>query len=119
MLQPFLFVGVGGSGGKTLRVLREELQHQLVGARWERPFPVAWQFVQIDVPYRPDGDEADLPPQLPAECYLGLAGRNIDYQVLDRSLLQSAGNDPKLAESLVGWRPNPEHVRVNIMKGAG
>ena len=25
MLRPFLLVGVGGSGGKTLRVIREEL----------------------------------------------------------------------------------------------
>jgi hypothetical protein len=119
MLQPFLFVGVGGSGGKTLRVLREELQHQLAGLPWERPLTVAWQFVQIDVPYRPDGDEPDLPAQLPAESYLGLVGRNIDYKVIDRSLLQSASTDSRLAEALVGWRPNPEHVHVNIMKGAG
>ncbi len=119
MLQPFLFVGIGGSGGKTLRVLREQLARRLTALQWDRPFPVAWQFAHIDVPHRADGEEPDLPPQLPLESYLGLVGRDIEYKDVDLSLAQGALNDPKLVESLVGWRANPEHVHVNIERGAG
>lgn len=64
MLRPFLLIGVGGSGGKTLRVVRDDLTRRLAQAGWEGDLPQAWQFVHIDVPTHADGDDRDLPAQL-------------------------------------------------------
>jgi hypothetical protein len=39
MLRPFLLIGVGGSGGKTLRIVRDELQRRLNQSGWTDDFP--------------------------------------------------------------------------------
>jgi hypothetical protein len=119
MLQPFLFIGVGGSGGKTLRVLREELEHRLSALGWEDPFPAAWQFLHVDVPSTPDGLDPDLPRPLPDECYVGLAGQQVEYGDLDGMLRSRGERDPEILEALVGWRPNPQSVTLPIARGAG
>ena len=64
MLQKFLFIGVGGSGGKTLRVLRHELGIRLREVGYGGPIPQAWQFLHVDVPVKPDGNDPRLPDQL-------------------------------------------------------
>jgi len=117
MLRPFLLVGIGGSGGKTLRVVREDLQRRLAQAGWKGRFPDAWQFLHIDVPTTADGDEPDLPEQLPEANYQGLIGSGIDYRTVDDSLLQLAGSNA--VDALGSWRPNPERVNVPASKGAG
>ena len=44
MLRPFLLVGIGGSGGKTLRALRVALERRLVEIPdWDGGWPDAWQ----------------------------------------------------------------------------
>src|SRR4051812_11487564 len=93
LLQPFLFIGVGGSGGKTLRVLHEELEQRLRALQWEGDFPSAWQFVHIDVPTHADGDDGDLPGQLPAADYVGLIPPRTDYRNVDESLMSGARGD--------------------------
>src|SRR5437764_4139089 len=108
MLQPFLFIGVGGSGGKTLRVIREELDHRLRAAGWDRDFPDAWQFLHVDVPKIADGDDPDLPPQLPKESYVGLVQQDIKYKSVDAAIMTGAHADQSLLESFAGWRPNPD-----------
>ena len=65
MLRPFLLIGVGGSGGKTLRVVREDLARRLQQAGWTGDLPRAWQFVHIDVPTVADGSDPDLPGNCP------------------------------------------------------
>ena len=72
MLAPFLFVGLGGSGGKTLRTIRHELERSLHDSGWGGDFPKAWQFLHIDVPVVADGNDPDLPPQLPPTQYVSL-----------------------------------------------
>lgn len=117
MLRPFLLVGVGGSGGKTLRVVREDLERRLQQAGWTRGIPDAWQFLHIDVPTTADGNEADLPAQLPEREYKGLIGSGIDYRTVDDSLLQTAGTHAR--DALGGWRPDRDRVNVPASKGAG
>ena len=50
MLQPFLLVGVGGSGGKTLRAVKHALELRLQQEDWEEGWPKAWQLLHIDTP---------------------------------------------------------------------
>ena len=35
MLRPFLLIGVGGSGGKTLRIIKHELKRRLAEIGWD------------------------------------------------------------------------------------
>ena len=66
----------------------------------------------------PDGDEPDLPPQLPVEDFLGLVNSGLNYGVLDQALMQNLSGVGQL-DSLGGWRPDPHKVTVPIDKGAG
>jgi hypothetical protein len=120
MLRPFLLIGVGGSGGKTLRVIRDNLEWQLRQAGWpaEEGFPKAWQFLQLDVASAPDGDDPDLPPQLPAGSFLGMVNSGLTYSAMDTTLSHSLPPTHQL-ESLGGWRPDPNKVQVAITRGAG
>ena len=70
MLRPLMIVGVGGSGGKTVRRLRQSLQRQLRRVEgWSGDIPKAWQMVWIDWPAT---QESDSIPMLPDDDYLGL-----------------------------------------------
>lgn len=119
MLSPFLFVGVGGSGGKTLWATRVELLNRLEEAGYAKGIPAAWQFLHIDVPPHPDGLDPELGPPLPAGGYVGLVGSGIVYRTLDESLMAGADGHGKVLESLAGWRPKPSDVAVPVEKGAG
>ncbi|MDO8147521.1 tubulin-like doman-containing protein [Isoptericola sp. b515] len=117
MLRPFLLVGVGGSGGKTLRVIREDLQRRLAQAGWTGDIPQAWQFLHVDVPTHADGNDRDLPAQLPARDYQGLVASGLDYRTIDSALLQVPGE--RLRDAVSTWRPDPNKVNVPASKGAG
>lgn len=121
MLRPFLLVGVGGSGGKTLRVIRDEIEAKLRSRGWsteERGFPKAWQFLQIDVASAPDGDDPDLPKQLPATDFFGMVSSGLTYNAMDSALASKLTFEQGL-DSLGGWRPDPNKVQVAITRGAG
>lgn len=117
-------VGLGGSGGKTLQFLMDDLRVQLKAAGWQKnTLPAAWQFVHIDVPSASDGIDDDLPPVVPAQGghYIGVAKKGDDYAGLDSALsysLSNASSGSALAK-LARWRPNPNDVKVSIEKGAG
>ena len=64
MLHPFLFIGVGGSGGKTLRTLKADLEQRLLEVGYVGEWPSCWQFLHIDVPTVADGNDQGLPGQL-------------------------------------------------------
>ena len=118
MLSPFVLIGIGGSGGKTLRTTRADLERQLENIGWTDPFPDAWQFVHIDVPSKPDGLDPGLPGALPSGSYTGLVASGVNYQVVDRLLRNSLKEQLNL-EATAGWRPLATQVSVPIDRGAG
>lgn len=61
MLRPFLIVGVGGSGGKTVRAIRQALRFRLEQEGWNKGIPQGWQFLHIDSPTAQDGIEFPAP----------------------------------------------------------
>lgn len=118
MLRRFLLIGVGGSGGKTLRFLRRNLEERLEDIGWTEGVPTGWQFLQIDVPTVADGHDPSLPGQLPDGSYVGLVGPSVNYSGLDRALLSPAATEEMFQEA-AGWRPNPADVHVQVSAGAG
>lgn len=119
MLRPFLLVGVGGSGGKTLRVVRQDLLRRLkqTGEWSSDDLPAAWQFIHIDVPTHADGADIDLPDQLPDRQYKGLVATGVDYATIDTSVRNHGGK--LFTDAAATWRPNPNAVNVSPSKGAG
>ena len=118
MYAKFLFVGLGGSGGKTLRFLKHELrrwqnEHNIAG-----PLPKGWQFINIDTPNVADGTEIDdlVDPLTPGE-YVGLIDRGITVGTVQGSL----DVKPVLHYDLCGWRPDPAGMAgsVPLLMGAG
>jgi hypothetical protein len=116
MLQKFLFVGLGGSGGKTLRFLYEDLSRRLDAVRWEGELPQAWQFLHIDVPVTADGVSPDLPAQLSRRSYVGLAPYGMSYADLDDQLSRQG---PEVLEYATPWRPRADRVGIVPAIGAG
>ena len=117
MLRPFLMIGVGGSGGKTLRVVRDELCRLMERSGWTGPLPRAWQFLHIDVPTHADGNDPDLPAQLPPGDYRGLVRVGLTYRNIDAAL---AGTGRTTVGDAMGtWRPDPGRVNIPASKGAG
>ena len=74
MFRPFLLVGLGGSGGKTLRFVKRDVAKRLRDAGWrDGEIPEAWQFLHIDTPTIQDGMELNsIVDPLDNDEYLGL-----------------------------------------------
>src|SRR3954470_5661382 len=106
MLRPFLLIGVGGSGGKTLRIVRYELERRLADHGWTGKFPAGWRFLHIDVPSVADGDDPDLPPQLPSAEYAGLVTAGVTYRNIDAALVGTAEGRSDVGDWIAGWRPD-------------
>jgi hypothetical protein len=115
MLSPFLIIGVGGSGGKTIRAMRQTLLRRLKAKGWKGEFPEAWQFLEIDTISTQGGGNFTA-PLLPANQFLGLVPQNVDYAGLRNQLIQKM---PRTEQNLAlgGWIP--ENTAVPIQKGAG
>lgn len=116
-MKKYLIVGVGGSGGATLRYLMDQLREDL-RAHGIKDLPEAWQFLQIDVNPTPERT-----PGLGSITELG--GRYVS--------VSSAGNtfgdvrrtvEARLAErgatsGLATWEPGSEADNVPVTTGAG
>jgi len=115
MLSPFLIIGVGGSGGKTIRAMRQTLLRRLRAKGWKGEFPEAWQFLEIDT-ISTQGGGNFAAPLLPPNQFLGLVPQAVDYLGLRKQL---AGRMPREEQNdaLGGWLP--ENTAVPIYKGAG
>ena len=117
-------VGLGGSGGKTLQFLMDQLHSELARHGWtEDRLPRCWEFVHVDVPPTPDGVGAGLPPTVPAQggTYIPVSSPTDSYAVLDSALQSNLTNQPAGSQlrQLVRWRPNAARVTTPITLGAG
>jgi hypothetical protein len=113
MYKQVLIVGLGGSGGKTLRFLRRDLLRWLEQYGREE-IPAGWQFLQIDSPTIPDGAEVGV-PMMPDAEYLGLVGPAVQFSDVAKQLDQH----PSLSTELSTWRVAPAGLDVSITIGAG
>lgn len=116
-MQKFLLIGLGGSGGRTIRYLWREIRRRLKDADWKGDVPGAFRFVHIDCPELPDIVEGDVPAQLQGaqHTYLGLGTVPRPYKAYDESLIRGAGH----LKALTGWRPNPDDDIPPPYLGAG
>jgi len=115
MLRPFIIVGVGGSGGKTVRALKQSLAAQLESMGWEGGLPEAWQFLHIDSPSAQDGLEFPA-PLLPQEEYLPLVPFGATYRTVHSTAVDGMGSDLKDLQRAL---PSPSEVSVPVAMGAG
>ena len=117
MYSRFLFIGLGGSGGKTLRFIKRELLSVMEEHGIENPrIPKAWQFLNFDTPTNPDGGELDsFVKPLDVNEYQGLITRGTTLVDLQRGLDQRT----QLHSELQGWRVHPQGVSIGLSKGAG
>lgn len=117
MLRKFLIVGLGGSGGKTLRFLRHELQGWLTEIGWTGGLPAGFQMLHIDTPSAQDGGEIKEVELLPPSNYLGLVMPGVDFRSVSDKV---SGSSPEEGwRDLAGWRVDPTYLRVPITTGAG
>lgn len=116
MYSKFLFVGLGGSGGKTLRFLKREIVRWMRSHDAEARIPHAWQFLHIDTPTVPDGQEInDIAPSLDDDEYMGLINAGLSFQALQNML----DGDQYLRDELRSWRVEPAGLGVSVDQGAG
>ena len=116
MYSKFLFVGLGGSGGKTLRFLKREIVRWMSGHDAGDRIPDAWQFLHIDTPTIPDGQEVnDIAPPLDDDEYMGLINAGLGFKALQNML----DGDQHLRDELRSWRVEPAGLGVSVDQGAG
>ena len=117
MYRRMVFVGLGGSGGKTLRFLKRDLRHWLDNQGWPqgREIPAGFQFLHIDTPTVQDGRTTTGADMLPDREYVGLVGSDVSYGQVSNQLDNRVG----IKEEFAGWRVPPEMVTVPITTGAG
>lgn len=113
MLRPLLIIGVGGSGGKTIRSMIQAFERKFVSARYNGGIPKAWQFLQIDTTY--DGNEFPAPMLDKENFHQVLAPGAGFYEVL-RSI-SSRGDVSDQQKMLSGWAV--ANSAVNLGMGAG
>lgn len=116
MLSPLLLVGVGGSGGKTLRAMRQALLRVLRNAGWQKnDLPAAWQMLWIDAVTQQDEDAFDA-PLLPDDQYTGLVTGGLGYGDL-RFRLEIVVAKDEQTRALAGWMPADTPLQITM--GAG
>ena len=116
MLRPFIIIGVGGSGGKTVRALKQSLAAQLESMGWQGGLPEAWQFLHIDSPTAQDGLSFPA-PLLPQNEYLSLVPNGATYQTVHSAAVD--GVSPAYSRDIHRALPSPSEVSVPVSMGAG
>jgi hypothetical protein len=116
MYRRVVFVGLGGSGGKTLRFIKRDLRHWLTEHNWpeSRDIPEGFQFLHIDSPTEQDGRAMSGAEMLPSKEYLGLVGAGTNFTNVATQLNNRIG----IQEEFAGWRVPPP-LGVPITAGCG
>jgi hypothetical protein len=113
MLKPLLIIGLGGSGGKTIRAMKQSLNRTLESVRYTGGLPAAWQFLQIDTTV--DGIDFPAPMLPPDEIHTVVPnGANFD-EVL--ASITGKGNMEEQHRMLTGW--GIPYSAISIKDGAG
>jgi hypothetical protein len=116
MLRPFLLIGVGGSGGKTLRTMQQTLLRRIRQAGWTGDgLPEGWQMLWVDSVSVQSADGFPA-PLLDGEDYCGLVPPGTGYQALRGSLTTSVQPAERMSAT-AGWVA--ETVPINVGTGAG
>jgi hypothetical protein len=115
VLKPFLLVGAGGSGGKTLRAIRQSLELRLLQEGWKHGWPKAWQMLHIDSPPVQDGAGFSA-PFLPSECYLGLTEGYKSYEEVYNKVLKPGKIPNELRDDIAKPLPHWEEVTHNALR---
>jgi hypothetical protein len=115
MYRRVVFVGLGGSGGKTLRFLKRDLRRWLTVNNWpeSRDIPKGFQFLHIDTPTVADGKEAEV-ELLPDSEYQGLVGNGTSWP----SITSQLDNKKGIEQEFAGWRVEPT-LTIDPTIGAG
>lgn len=116
-MKKFLIVGVGGSGGATLRYLMDQLQADL-SEQGVRQLPDAWQFIHIDVNSTPETTEGlgDITKLGGRYVAVGSAGNS--FPDVRRTVEARLEGSNGLA-SLATWVPGAAADTVPVGTGAG
>lgn len=121
MYRKILIIGLGGSGGKTLRFLKRDLRRWLAQPSranpdqfWSGGIPEGWQFLHIDTPAIPDGLEAGGEVLIDRE-YVGLVGEGVSLH----SVMNKIDSVPDAQPDLTSWRVDPYRTKVPLQVGAG
>lgn len=121
MYRKTLLIGLGGSGGKTLRFLKRDLRRWLAQPSrvnpdqyWTGGIPDGWQFLHIDTPSIPDGLEAGGDVLTDRE-YVGLVGEGVSLQ----SVMGKIDGVNDAQPDLTSWRVDPYRTKVPLQVGAG
>jgi hypothetical protein len=121
-MQKVLIIGLGGSGGKTLAFLMDELKVRL-GDDWEGRLPECWKFVHIDVPAAADtlGSGLATPVGAAGGTYVGLANSGTPYTSYDSTAIDVLETQsPSALDLAARWRPRPDEAdAIAIAGGAG
>ena len=113
MLRKFLIIGLGGSGGKTLRYLKQNLEEKFEEIGWEDGMPAGWQFLHIDTPATQDSPVLPgSPALLDQDEYLPLTSQGIGFGAIVDYL------DDK-DQDFSGWLVDPRYMDIPIAQGAG
>lgn len=118
MYRRIVFLGLGGSGGKTLRFLKRDLSNWLNAHGWpvaERGIPRGFQFLHVDTPTVADGVSMGGADMLPDREYLGLVGAGVNFAAVTNEL----DNRPGVMYEQAGWRVPAAALDVPIGAGAG
>ena len=115
-----LFIGLGGSGGKTLRFLKRDLLEWLDSVGWvdqqgnARGIPRGIHFLHIDTPTSADGLDVGG-SVLSGQEYQGLVAPGMTMD----SLMSALDKSDARGESLTGWRVDRSRIKVKLTDGAG
>jgi hypothetical protein len=111
MLQPLLLIGIGGSGGKTLRAIKLELQQRLVETGTCKEIPGAWQFLHIDSVSNQDGISFPA-PMLTSEEFQTVAPQGITIREAMK-FVSGSGSINDAQSLLAGWGPDASPIIIN------
>ena len=112
MLRPLLLIGLGGSGGKTIRAIKEVLHQNLEAAGYSGGIPEAWQFLQIDTTYSQE-DSGFPAPMLAAQEFCSVVTMGIHRDEI-LSAIEKTISPGKLQGFLAGWGVPSFAIQINL-----